>query len=194
MAKLPVTWHSNRTAWMNSKIFTEWLYALDKIMQKQKRMILLFLDNAPVHPPDVKLQNVILKFFPANSTAQIQPLDQGIIRTFKAYYRRYLVKHIIANANAAQTADDVNITALDAICWIDQSWRSITEATIRNTLKVAGFEMPVVLDDSTSVTPILDITDVVVNENKCIEDLDKVLKHISIDGTIMSAIDFVVSL
>ncbi|CAF4913662.1 unnamed protein product, partial [Rotaria sp. Silwood1] len=191
MTKLPVTWHSNRTAWMNSKIFTEWLYDLDLMMQKQKRNILLFLDNAPVHSPDVKLQNVALKFFPANSTAQIQPLDQGIIRTFKAYYRRYLVKHIIANANAAHTADDVKITALDAICWIDQSWTSITEATIRNTFKVAGFEMPVVLDDSASVTLKLDTTDVVVNENKCIEDLDQVLKHISIGGTVMSANDFV---
>ena len=136
MVKLPVKWYSNSTAWMNSKIFIEWLYDLDAQMQTQKRNILLFLDNAPVHSPDVKLQNVTLKFFPANSTAQIQPLDQGIIRTFKAYYRRNLVKHIIVNANAAYTADDVNVTALDAICWIDQSWRSITEAIIPHEKKI----------------------------------------------------------
>jgi hypothetical protein len=105
-------------------------------------------------------------------------LNQEIIRTFKAYYRQQLVKHIIVNANAAHTADDVNITALDAVYWINQSWRSITEATILNTFKTAGFEIPVVLDDSISVIPTPDTTDVVVNANKCIEDLDKVLREV----------------
>jgi hypothetical protein len=62
MAKLHVTWYSNRTACINSKIFTEWLNELDLMVQKQKRNILLFLDNAPVHLPDVQLKNVTLKF------------------------------------------------------------------------------------------------------------------------------------
>ncbi|CAF1661367.1 unnamed protein product [Rotaria magnacalcarata] len=100
---------------MTCKIFTEWLQDLDLIMRKQKRHILLFLDNAPVHPPDVQLENIKLDFFPPNTTAKIQPIDQGVIRAFKAYYRRHLVKHIIASADVAVTADDINITALDSI-------------------------------------------------------------------------------
>lgn len=75
----------------------------------------MFLDNAPVHPPAIELENIKLKFFPANTTAAIQPLDQGIIRNFKAHYRRCLVKHAISNANVAMTGDDINITALDVI-------------------------------------------------------------------------------
>ncbi|CAF3386193.1 unnamed protein product [Rotaria sp. Silwood2] len=50
---LPVTWKANRTSWMNAKLFSEWLIELDKKMKKCSRMILLFLDNAPVHPIDV---------------------------------------------------------------------------------------------------------------------------------------------
>ncbi|CAF4738718.1 unnamed protein product, partial [Rotaria sp. Silwood2] len=46
-------------------------------------------------------------------------MDQGVIRTFKAYYRRQLVQHIITNSNHAYSADDVVVTALDAVCWID---------------------------------------------------------------------------
>ncbi|CAF1172021.1 unnamed protein product [Rotaria sordida] len=132
--KLPVLWCSNRNSWMTCKIFTEWLIDLDSIMRKQKRHILLFLDNAPVHPHDVQLENIKLKFFPANTTAKIQPMDQGVIRAFKAYYRRSLVKHIIASAGVAAKADDINVTALDAVYWIQNTWDAVTETTIRNTL------------------------------------------------------------
>ena len=69
---------------MNSWIFTSWLHEFDGIIEKQNRKILLFLDNAPVHPHDAQLKTITLKFFPSNTTARIQPLDQGVISTFKA--------------------------------------------------------------------------------------------------------------
>lgn len=157
---LPVTWCNNRTAWMNVYILTKWLEEIDLSFQNQKRKILLFLDNAPVHPPDVVLKNITLKFFPANTTAQIQPLDQGVIRTFKDHYRRHLIQHIIANAATAYSVDDVIITALDAICWIDSAWKSVTATTIQNTFRKVGFEISSDLSPSnySSVVPIEDST------------------------------------
>lgn len=160
------------------------------MLQKQKKKILLFLDNAPVHPSDIQLQNITLKFFPANTTSHIQPLDQGVIRAFKAHYRRHLIQHIIANAATAYSADDVVITALDAICWIESSWKSVTEATIRNTFRKAGFEIP---SDSAHVTcssgPAIED---LIPEKESLVELDKVLKHLTIGGCAMSANDFVV--
>lgn len=100
----------------------------------------MFLNNAPVHPQHIELENIKLKFFLANTTAVMQPLDQGIIRTFKAHYRRCLVKHVIANANAAMIADDINITALDAVNWIDSAWGAVTESSIKNKFRFAAFE------------------------------------------------------
>ena len=176
---------------MNSRIFTEWLEDFDLMLKKQKRHILLFLDNAPVHPPDVQLDNIKLKSFPANTTAVIQPLDQGIIRTFKAHYRRDLVKHIIASAGSATTADDITITALDAVYWIDSAWKGVTETTIRNTFRSAGFE-------SSSISASLNLvstsasSDTSTMENDCIDDLDRILKHVTIGGQIISAYDYVV--
>ena len=73
---------------MTCKIFKEYLSDFDLIMKKQKRHILLFPDNAPVHSQDVQFENIKFKFFPTNTTARVQPLGQGIIRAFKAYYRR----------------------------------------------------------------------------------------------------------
>ena len=113
--KLPVTWFNDRTAWMNSNISSIWLYDFDIMIGKQQCKIALFLDSAPVHPTEIKLNIITLKFFPSNTTARIQPMDHDVIRTFKACYRRQLVQHIIANCNHAYSAADIVITALDAV-------------------------------------------------------------------------------
>jgi hypothetical protein len=193
MKKLPVQWYSNRTAWMNSKIFTEWLHEINLSMQKQERHILLFLDNAPVHPPDIQLDNIKLKFFPPNTTAKIQPMDQGIIRAFKAYYRRYLVKHIIASASTATTADDINVTALDAVHWIDSAWEAVTEATIRNTFRAAGFVRPSLIDSRDISETSSTNNHTTYADEKIIGELDQVLKYLTIGGRTMSAYDYVMS-
>ena len=77
-----MTWVSNAKAWMTSTLFKDWVNDVNKQMRKQKRKIILFLDNATSHTHD-KLSNVTLKFLPPNTTSAIQPLDQGIIRAVK---------------------------------------------------------------------------------------------------------------
>ena len=42
------------------------------------------------------LCNLVVLFLPAKTTSHIQPLDQGIISAFKAYYRRHLVNWTVA--------------------------------------------------------------------------------------------------
>ena len=83
----------------------------------------LFMDNALCHPIDSELSNIKLQFFPPNTTSKLQSLDHGRIRTFKTYYRKQVVKHIIACCATAQTPDDIKITPVDAIHWIDASWQ-----------------------------------------------------------------------
>ena len=65
-------------------------------MKEEKRNILLLLDNASVHPIDIQLTNIRLLFFPKNSTSVIQPLDQGIIRSFKCNYRFKLMTYVLS--------------------------------------------------------------------------------------------------
>jgi hypothetical protein len=163
---------------MNAFIFTKWLNDFNAMMQKQNRKIILFLDNAPVHSSDVKLTNINLKFFPANTIAKIQPLEQGIIRTFKAHNRKQVVQNLITNGDSANSADDISITALHAVRWIDGAWKALTETTIQNIFKAAGFTTPSSLF-STPSTAIPNSRDAVPEITSLIE-LNKILKHVSI--------------
>lgn len=78
-------------------------------MKRQERHVLLMLDNAASHgkEKDYQLSNVQVKFLPANTTSHLQPLDQGIIRTFKAHYRRYLLKSLISSMNTSESVVDL---------------------------------------------------------------------------------------
>lgn len=63
-------------------------------MRTMNQHILLLLDNAPSHPPEptIPLTHVKLQYLPANTTSTLQPLDQGIIKTFKTAYRKQLLR------------------------------------------------------------------------------------------------------
>ena len=78
---------------MNVYIFTKWLQEINLTFQKQKRKIRLFLDNIPVHSSDIQLRNIPVEFVSLNTTAKIQPVNEGMIRTFKAHYHHGLVQH-----------------------------------------------------------------------------------------------------
>ena len=85
------SYYHNKKAWMTGYIFSEWLHHCDDyIMRKKNRPVLLLLDNVSSHvtASDTPLQCVKLHFLPLNTTSHLQPLDAGIIKAFKAYYRR----------------------------------------------------------------------------------------------------------
>ena len=76
---LPVDYEANNRAWMNSELFIKWVKKLDRKFKREKRKILMFIDNCPAHPRVENLEAVKLIYFPPNSTAKLQPMDQGII-------------------------------------------------------------------------------------------------------------------
>ncbi|CAF1415749.1 unnamed protein product [Adineta ricciae] len=117
-------------------------------------------------------------------------MDQGIIRAFKAHYRRNLVKYIIARAGVVTTAEDISITALDAVYWIDSAWAAITETTVRNTFKSAGFEKPFAINDI-DIQQISIANEVTSAVDKSIEELDRILVRLSVGGRSITAIDYV---
>ncbi|OQR88199.1 Major centromere autoantigen B, partial [Thraustotheca clavata] len=65
-ADLGVEYASTKKGWMTSEY------------------VLLILDNASSHAVINNLTNVSIKFLPPNTNAILQPIDSGIIRSFKA--------------------------------------------------------------------------------------------------------------
>ncbi|XP_021711844.1 tigger transposable element-derived protein 1-like, partial [Aedes aegypti] len=99
--KLPVHWRSNPKAWVTKQIFQDWFENLFVPEVKEylegkglEFKALLIVDNAPGHSildhPQVKVV-----FLPPNTTSLIQPLDQGIISTFKKPYVKLSFKFIL---------------------------------------------------------------------------------------------------
>lgn len=181
-----MVWRANRTAWMNSTLFADWLREIDSSMRKSSRNILLFLDNAPCHPIDVSLSHVKLVFFPPNTTSVVQPLDQGIIRSFKCFYRQLLVKHIIAQCTTARNCDQISVTALDACRWIDLAWNKVTVTIVSNCFLKAGFSQ-VSSDQQSPNVHALSVDE----DESALKQLDDLLSHIAVNDERMSAAELV---
>jgi hypothetical protein len=98
---LPVVYYSNANAWMTSVVFNDWLVKWDLEL---KWKIVLLLDNCTTHTNNSLLKNIKVTL-PANTTSLIQPGYQGLIRAFKAYYRRETRARIIAELDIQDRSD-----------------------------------------------------------------------------------------
>ena len=63
---------SNTKAWMTTEVMNEVLSRLNAALIHKKRSILLFLDNAPCHPPALaeRFLNISIKFLPKKRQLQ----------------------------------------------------------------------------------------------------------------------------
>ena len=147
---LPVTYFANSKAWMTSSLFERWLLAFDRKLKNEKRKILLFLDNAPSHPK-ISLDNIKLLFFPPNTTAKSQPMDQGIIQAMKLKYRKRQLQFMIAQMDKDTTLSGPEIlkkiTVLESIYWIDRSWKEVESSTVQKCFARCGFSAVEIMDE-----------------------------------------------
>jgi len=95
IANMPVIYRNNRRAWMITTLFQEWLQDFDRQIGRKyggKRALLL-LDNCSSHNLEgLALRYIDVQFLPPNTTSKIQPMDAGIIMSFKRHYRRSHVR------------------------------------------------------------------------------------------------------
>ena len=94
---------------MNSKEFVKWMTYFNKEMIGMKKTGWLLMDNCATHCQQpgaeammweaddlrfrgFKLSNTNVVFLPPKTTSWVQPVDQGIIRSFKAIYRKYQIR------------------------------------------------------------------------------------------------------
>ncbi|KAM9385675.1 tigger transposable element-derived protein 1-like [Pholidichthys leucotaenia] len=103
-ALLPVYWMSNKKAWITKALTLDWfvncfipqvkLYLAEKGLPFK---VLLLMDCAGGHATDLHYDGVQVEFLPPNTTSLIQPMDQGVIRAFKALYTRSTMEGLISS-------------------------------------------------------------------------------------------------
>jgi hypothetical protein len=93
---LPLTYRSNKKAWMTSVIFEEFVKEFDS---KMSAPTALLLDNASVHgiSDNLALAHTTIIFLPPNTTSRTQPMDAGIIQTMKLRYRKAMINKVRKN-------------------------------------------------------------------------------------------------
>lgn len=133
--QLPVRYAFNKKAWMTRQLFTEWLQAWDAELGKSGRHACLLVDNCSAHHTTCELENIALKFLPANTTAKLQPLDQGIIKSFKVGYRRRLIDRLLVNL---RMGTELKVDLLGAIQMMTGAWRDVKQDTVANCFRKAG--------------------------------------------------------
>ena len=137
---LPTEYEANPSAWMTSSIFEAWLQKWNSKLARSGRKIVLFVDNCTAHPHIQGLEFIELVFLPPNTTSEIQPCDQGIIKTLKTYYRKIMVQRLLRALSSGSTMAEYKITLLDGIQILQKAWEMVTPATISNCFRKAGFE------------------------------------------------------
>ena len=133
--EIPVKYKANSKAWMMVKLFEEVLREWDRQLGQQGRRVLLCLDNFSGHP-EMQLENIQLVFFPPNTAANSQPMDQGIIENLKRHYKKILLRHRL---EAMDEGKEFEFTLLDALHIVCRAWEQVSESTIRNCFVKAKF-------------------------------------------------------
>jgi hypothetical protein len=112
-------------------------------MRRQNRHVLLLCDNASSHKKadTSKLTNIRVEFLAPNLTAFIQPLDAGVIRCFKAHYRRGFLRKVLERDEAGQM-HIYRIDQLEAMQLSMIAWGQVAPSTIVNCWRHTGICPP----------------------------------------------------
>ena len=132
-SQLPVISKANKKAWVTLAVFEDWFInhfvpSVEQYCTKKDILFkgLLVLDNAPGHPAQLGdfNPNVKVVYLPPNTTALLQPMDQGVIASFKAYFLR---RTIAMALQATETMKDFwkSYNILDAVQNIAYSWEEV---------------------------------------------------------------------
>lgn len=136
-------------ACMIDKIFEEWLRWFDSQMVDRK--VVLLMDSFSAHESAVRtindsstpLQNTLIIWLPShstNATSQFQPLDHGIIKTWKAHWKRQWIQYMVAEHDQGHDpVESMNVPK--ALRWAIRAWElDISAQSIRNCFGKALFE------------------------------------------------------
>lgn len=186
-ANLPVVYRSQKNAWVDTKLFTEWFH--DCFVPYVTRCLIemgleprakLFLDNCSAHPEVADLTTddgkMTAHYFRANITSLLQPMDQGVLESMKRIYRKNLLRDLIAKENHEMIPFLKAINMLHVIDRIAIAWDQIKPCTIRKSWqKLIPLSKPIVADETMPINDLVSMLseiNISVTEPEVIEWLE----------------------
>ena len=130
---LPCRYRNQRKSWMDGVLFEEWVREIDRKFDAEGRKIALVIDNCPAHPDIENLKAINLFFLPPNTTSQTQPMDQGVIRSLKAIYRKHVVHKIIQCVERNKSLPKISL--LQGMQMLVSAWDAVTTKTVVNCFR-----------------------------------------------------------
>jgi hypothetical protein len=130
---------SSTSAWWTEYLDNLWIkYTFPKSDDKK----LLIRDQAPVHKLSSSQElfeerNVEQLFIPAGKTGVYQPLDVGVNRPFKAYYREEYEKWRLENSNVTRKGYLKKPSRQDFINMVSVAWERVSCDAVRNAFRAA---------------------------------------------------------
>ena len=133
-----IVWRWNIKTWIINRIFKEFLLWFDSQMSDRKSILLI--NNFSAHHAGLNLieteftnslSSIKIIFLFTNATSLCQPLDQNIIRIWKAYYKKQWLRYQISEYKVDRIFEKT-VNVLKAIRWSMSIWDEVSSSTIHN--------------------------------------------------------------
>lgn len=134
-------------AWQDTSSYMRLLHKYNKIAKDRHCIFYVLQDNCSSHVCASKIldpsgstesffrfENLCIIFFPPNATSECQPLDQGVIPSFKAHFRRAQLNHLMSEYEMWQASERASYSQFpindhthlrNVLGWVKSAWDSI---------------------------------------------------------------------
>ena len=109
---------------------------LDTKFLPKGKSVALVINNCPAHPHIENWKSIKLFFLSPNTTSTTQRMDQGVIRSLKAKYRKNMVQKIIRSLQKNYALSEVLI--LNAMQILVSAWNAVSTENIVNCFRKSG--------------------------------------------------------
>lgn len=123
MATLLVLYSNSARSWMTAEIFKNWFF---KDFNPSVRIA--HPTASTLRTPD---EQIFVTYLPKNTTSKIQPCDAGIIKSFKALYKKELAMEML-DLLGTITNYLKEMTLKDSFYLTAKTWEAVSEATMWN--------------------------------------------------------------
>ena len=133
--QLPCRYKNQNKSWMDNVLFEKLILEMNKEFPKEKKKVILIIDNCPAHPTIDNIKSTELIFLPPNTTSKLQPMDQRVICSLIAYYKALALQRLVVAINKGR--DLPGFFILDAMKMLDLVWSKKKTSTIINCIEKA---------------------------------------------------------